>query len=71
MIDYWVPNGTTGPITLEVVDASGTVIRRFSSEGAGQREQTPDQPGMRAPEMVTVGTHVYLTSPASTASRGT
>jgi hypothetical protein len=32
------------------------VIRRFSSEGAGQREQTPDQPGMRAPEMVTVGT---------------
>ncbi|HEY5416048.1 MAG TPA: hypothetical protein VIK41_14520 [Gemmatimonadaceae bacterium] len=56
MIDYWVPNGTTGPITLEVVDASGTVIRRFSSEGAGQREQTPDQPGMRAPEMVTVGT---------------
>ena len=56
MIDYWVPNGSTGPITLEVVDASGTVIRRFSSEGAGQREQTPDQPGMRAPEMVTVGT---------------
>jgi hypothetical protein len=56
MIDYWVPNGTTGPITLEVVDATGTVIRRFSSEGAGQREQTPDQPGMRAPEMVTVGT---------------
>ena len=56
MIDYWVPNGTTGPITLEVVDGSGTVIRRFSSEGAGQREQTPDQPGMRAPEMVTVGT---------------
>ena len=56
MIDYWVPNGTTGPIMLEVVDGSGTVVRRFSSEGAGQREQTPDQPGMRAPEMVTVGT---------------
>ncbi|HEX5076423.1 MAG TPA: hypothetical protein VFW03_24645 [Gemmatimonadaceae bacterium] len=56
MIDYWVPNGATGPITLEVVDGSGTVIRRFSSEGAGQRDQAPDQPGMRAPEMVTVGT---------------
>jgi hypothetical protein len=51
-----VPNGTTGPITLDVVDGSGTAIRRFSTEGAGQREQTPDQPGMRAPEMVTVGT---------------
>jgi hypothetical protein len=56
MIDYWVPNGTTGGITLEVVDASGAVIRRFSSEGAGEREQNPEQPGMRAPEMVTVGT---------------
>ena len=56
MIDYWLPNGTTGPVTLEVLDGSSTVIRRFSSEGAGQREQLPDQPGMRAPEMVTVGT---------------
>jgi len=56
MIDYWLPNGATGPVTLEVLDGSGTVIRRFTSEGAGEREQTPDQPGMRAPEMVTVGT---------------
>jgi photosystem II stability/assembly factor-like uncharacterized protein len=56
MIDYWLPNGATGAITLEVVDASGAVIRRFSSEGAGEREQSPEQPGMRAPEMVAVGT---------------
>ena len=56
MIDYWLPNGTTGAVTLEVVDGTGTVIRRFSSEGAGEREQSPEQPGMRAPEMVTVGT---------------
>jgi hypothetical protein len=56
MVDYWLPNGTTGAVTLEVVDGSGTVIRRFSSDGAGEREQMPDQPGMRAPEMVTVGT---------------
>ena len=56
MIDYWIPNGTAGAITLEVLDGSGTVIRRFSSTGAGEREQMPDQPGMRAPEMVTVGT---------------
>ena len=55
MIDYWLP-GVDGEVTLEVVDAGGTVIRRFSSEGAGQRQQPPDQPGMRAPEMVTVGT---------------
>jgi hypothetical protein len=56
MMDYWLPNGTTGAVTLEVVDAGGAVIRRFSSEGAGEREQMPEQPGMRAPEMVTVGT---------------
>jgi photosystem II stability/assembly factor-like uncharacterized protein len=56
MVDYWLPNGTTGAVTLEVVDGGGTVIRRFSSEGSGEREQMPDQPGMRAPEMVTVGT---------------
>jgi len=56
MIDYWLPNGTTGGVTLEVVDAGGSVIRRFTSDGAGERDQIPDQPGMRAPEMVTVGT---------------
>jgi photosystem II stability/assembly factor-like uncharacterized protein len=56
MIDYWLPNGNSGPVTLEVLDAGGAVIRRFSSDGAGEREQPPDQPGMRAPELVTVGT---------------
>ena len=56
MIDYWLPSGASGDVTLEVLDGSGTVVRRFSSAGAGQRQQTPDQPGMRAPEMVTVGT---------------
>jgi photosystem II stability/assembly factor-like uncharacterized protein len=56
MIDYWLPNGTTGAVTLEVVDGTNTVIRRFSSEGAGERAQAPDQPGMRAPEMAMVGT---------------
>src|SRR5690349_4175260 len=40
-IDYWLPNG--GVVTLEVVDASNAVIRRFSSDGAGEREQMPDQ----------------------------
>jgi len=55
MIDYWL-GGTSGEVVLEVLDGSGTVIRKFSSEGAGQRQQSPDEPGMRAPELVTVGT---------------
>ena len=56
MIDYWVPNGTTGPITLDVVDGSGTVIRRFSSE-ARVNASSADNPEC-APEMVTVGTRL-------------
>ena len=55
MIDYWLA-GASGAVTLEILDPAGAVIRRFSSEGAGERQQMPDQPGMRAPEMVTVGT---------------
>ncbi|HUQ82448.1 MAG TPA: hypothetical protein VM076_14970, partial [Gemmatimonadaceae bacterium] len=55
MIDYWLGDAST-QATLEVLDASGTVIRRFSSQGAGERQQPPDQPGMRAPELVTAGT---------------
>jgi len=56
VIDYWVPSNMNGDLTLEVLDGSGTVIRRFSSAGAGQRQEAPAQPGMRAPEMLTVGT---------------
>ena len=55
MLDYWL-SSASDPVTLEIVDAGGTVIRRFSSEGPGERQQLPEQPGMRAPEMVTVGT---------------
>jgi hypothetical protein len=56
MIDYWLASAPSGPITLEIIDGTSTVIRRFSSEGAGERRQAPDEPGMRRPEMVTVGT---------------
>ena len=55
MLDYWLGTGSDA-VTLEILDAGGTVIRRFSSEGPGERQQSPEQPGMRAPEMVTVGT---------------
>jgi hypothetical protein len=38
MIDYWLPDGSTGAVTMDVLDAAGKVIRRFTSEGAGERE---------------------------------
>jgi len=31
MIDYWLPSPARGPVTIEVRDASGALVRRFSS----------------------------------------
>jgi len=31
VIDYWLPAAPKGPVTLEIRDASGAVVRRFSS----------------------------------------
>jgi hypothetical protein len=58
-IDYFLtPELASGaePLTLEVLDASDAVVRSFSSAGAGETRQAPDEPGMRAPQMVRVGT---------------
>ena len=30
-IDYWLPDNVQGPVTLEIRDARGTVVRRFAS----------------------------------------
>ncbi|MHB1313490.1 MAG: WD40/YVTN/BNR-like repeat-containing protein, partial [Gemmatimonadaceae bacterium] len=35
MIDYWLSPSLTGPVTLDILDVTGTVIRSFSSDGAG------------------------------------
>jgi photosystem II stability/assembly factor-like uncharacterized protein len=32
IIDYWLPADASGPVTLDVLDASGTVVRSYSSE---------------------------------------
>ena len=48
-IDYWLGTGVSGAVTLEVLDATGKVIRSFTSEGAG--ESAAVAPSMR--QMVT------------------
>jgi hypothetical protein len=48
-IDYWLASAPSAPVTLDILDASGKVLRSFSSEGAGERSST--QPSMR--QMVT------------------
>ena len=35
-IDYYLRQNATGPVTLEILDAAGTVLRTFSSEGTAQ-----------------------------------
>ena len=32
IIDYWLPADASGPVTLDVLDAGGTVIRSYSSD---------------------------------------
>ncbi len=36
IIDYWLPTAAKGPVTLEIRDASGAVVRRFSSRDTPQ-----------------------------------
>ncbi|HJT70000.1 MAG TPA: hypothetical protein VJ731_07370 [Terriglobales bacterium] len=41
VIDYFVPESSSGPVTLEILDAQGKLVRQYSS--ADTPEQTPEQ----------------------------
>ena len=57
MLDYWLGADAAGKeVTLEILDASGAVVRAFSSTAPGERSQQPDEPSMRRPAMERVGT---------------
>jgi len=32
IIDYWLPSAVSGPVAIEVLDAKGAVVRRYSSD---------------------------------------
>jgi hypothetical protein len=36
IIDYYLKSAASGPVTLEIVDAAGTTVRRFSSDDRAQ-----------------------------------
>ena len=58
-IDYWLSDDgarTLGAVTLDILDSEGTPVRSFSSAADGESMQEPEAPGMRAPEMLRVGT---------------
>lgn len=56
VIDYYFARAPQGEVTLEVLDARGVVVRRFSSTAAGERLVTPAEPSMRGPMMERLGT---------------
>jgi photosystem II stability/assembly factor-like uncharacterized protein len=56
IIDYYLPNAAAGPVTLEILDGTGAVIRRFSSTPSADssREQAEEgdeesEPPRRSP----------------------
>jgi photosystem II stability/assembly factor-like uncharacterized protein len=59
-LDYWVAGD--GPVTIEIRDAQGALVRAFSSDAPGERDVAVQ--GMRAPSLERVGT------PRLTAGRG-
>jgi photosystem II stability/assembly factor-like uncharacterized protein len=60
VIDYYLGAAATGPATLEILDARGSVVRGFTSESEGYvYEETQ---GMRAPMVVRSGEPRVATS---------
>ncbi|MFM8603713.1 MAG: WD40/YVTN/BNR-like repeat-containing protein [Gemmatimonadota bacterium] len=55
-IDYWFPRDPTTEVTLDILDATGGVVRRISSRAAGERLVLPAEPSMRGPMWERIGT---------------
>ena len=49
LIDYYLPAEPAGPLTLEIVDAAGSVVRHLSSAKAKGAEQPPEWPDLIQP----------------------
>ena len=65
VINYWLPAGAAGPVTLDVLDASGALVRSFSSEQPAEApvegRNTPDywlRP--HQPLLKTAGLHRFV-----------
>ena len=61
MVDYWIPEGLQADVSLEVLDASGAVVRSYGSGGPGVRSEEDQE--MRAPFMRRSGRPSLETSP--------
>ena len=54
-VDYFLAKEPTEALTLEIFDAAGALVRRFSSEGASQSNVAPEEASMRAPQLEAIG----------------
>ena len=54
-IDYTLARDPGGPLSLDITDAEGRLVRSFSSEGAGEHI-LPEEPGMREWRLARIGT---------------
>ncbi len=71
ILDYYLPADVAGPVTLDVVDAGGTVIRSYSSDDAsldpdpGVDPSAYDAVCRRNPEAPDCGVPLYWAAPLS------
>jgi len=56
VVDYYFASAPSGEVTLEVLDAKGAVVRRFSSQASGEQRVEPAEPSMRGPMWERIGT---------------
>jgi photosystem II stability/assembly factor-like uncharacterized protein len=63
IIDYHLADGTMGEVTLEITDAHGNLVNRYSSESEGQDEV--QRQGMRAPERGATGQPAVASTPGT------
>ncbi len=62
-IDYFLSASPTDPVTLEILDASGTLVRAFSSSAPSAGAEIPAEPGMGGFELERLGTPRVATEP--------
>jgi photosystem II stability/assembly factor-like uncharacterized protein len=53
MTDYWLAAGSTAPVTIEILDSRGAIVRRYSSE---QPPAAVVPASLHAPDLASVGT---------------
>jgi hypothetical protein len=64
MIDYYLKRAATTPVIIEILDASGAVIQKFTSDPSAQTPAGGRGPGGRAPAGIPRVSPLWQTPPA-------